>query len=202
MLIPIISEEQIKKKKDDTESNIPIPIISEAQVKKKKDTITGKMVSMPIIPGSEVKEFRIKARKIPVGAKPVIPIGDTCCTKVCTIINDKVKSLEDEVRLRQEELDAIREGLVLEKVKILVPKKGELKRVGAKGGKVETEEIEKEKRIMVSYSESRAKLKRQQFSLIHQLSALKNMRYDMLEKGSCKCIEEVKFANIEIPEEK
>ncbi len=193
MLIPIIPSEQVKAKKIVTEINDKTPTVPSVPTIKKD-------LMIPIISGKEVTELRVRTKKVPTGARPVIPTGDTCCTQVCTIINNKVKSIEEDIRLRQEELDAIKEGLVLEKVKILVPKKGEMEKKGAKkGAKIQTEEVEKERKFSVSYSESRAALKRQQFSLIHQLSALKNIRYDMLQKGSCKCIEEVKFAEIEIP---
>ncbi len=193
MLIPIVPSSQVQEKKGPIETRTTMPTVP----------VGRKDISIPIVSSKEVTEFRVRTKRVPTGAKPVIPTGDTCCTQVCTIINNKVKELEDDIRFRQEELDSIKEGLVLEKVKIIVPKKGEIEKKGAKkGAKIETEEIEKERKFSVSYSESRAALKRQQFALIHQLSALKNIRYDMLEKDSCKCIEKVKFAEIEIPEHK
>ncbi len=192
MQIPIIPSDRLKKEDD----KLSIPLISPGQVKK-----VGKTTMIPIIPKSSVTEFATKHRRVPTGVKPVIPTGDTCCTKVCTIINSKVKSMENELRFREDELSSIKEGLLLETVKITVPKKGELeksKKLGHK--KIETEEVERERRVSVAYSQSRLSLKRQIDAITNQLSALKDMRFDMVEKGSCKCIEEVKFPEKEILE--
>jgi hypothetical protein len=176
-----------------------IPIIPSEQVKRE----SGKTVPIPIIPVTGVTEFIVRAKKIPTGVKPVIPTGDTCCTKVCTIINNRVKRMEDDLRLREDELSSIKEGLLLETIKITVPKKGELKKGETKKpGKIETEQIEKERRVSVAYSQSRLKLKKQVHALTNQLSALKDIRYEMVEKGSCKCIEEVKFPEKEMMLEK
>lgn len=184
MAIPIISSEKVTKEKQ------LIPIIPSEQVKKE-----GKPAPIPIIPVTGVTEFMVRAKRAPTGVKPIIPTGDTCCTKVCTIINNRVKRMEDDLRLREDELSAITEGLLFETVKITVPKKGEIKKgeIRKPGKKIETEEIEKERRISVAYSQSRLKLKKQVHALTNQLSALKDIRYEMLEKDSCKCIEEVKL---------
>ena len=174
-----------------------IPIIPAEQVKKET-----KPLLVPIIPKGSVTEFATKTRRQPTGVKPVIPTGDTCCTKVCTIINNKVKNMENELRFREDELSAIKEGLLIETVKVTVPKKGELeraKKVGSK--KVETEEVERERRVSVAYSQSRLSLKKQIDAITNQLSALKDIRFDMVEKSSCKCIEEVKIPGKEIPEQ-
>ena len=177
MLIPIIPSEQIKKS-EIKEGKPSIPLVAESQVKKKSAPI-------PIIPVTGVTEFMVKAKKIPTGVRSVIPTGDTCCTKVCTIINNRVKRMEDDLRLREDELSAITKGLLLETIKITVPKKGELKKGETKKPgpkKIETEEIEKERRVSVAYSQSRLKLKKQVHALTNQLSALKDIRYEMVDK--------------------
>lgn len=193
MDIPIIKPNQEKK---EVSKLMSIPIIAPSQIKKE----SGKSSPMQLIPKTGVTEYPMKTRKGPAGARPVIPTGDTCCTRVCTVINGKVKYLENELRFREDQLSTIKEGLLLETVKVVVPKKGEMertKKIGSK--KVETEEVEKERRVSVAYSQSRLSLKRQIDAITNQLSALKDMRYDMVEKGSCKCIEEVKFLEKEIP---
>ncbi len=193
MPISIIPAEQMKK-----EEKPLIPLVPASQIKKEG----GKSPIIPIIPATGVTEFMIKHKRMRTGAKPVIPTGDTCCTNVCTIINKKVKSMEDDLMLREDELASITEGLLLETVKIVVPKKGEIVKGHPikPGKKIETEEVEKERRISVAYSQSRLKLKKQVFAIRNQLSALSDLRYEMLEKGSCKCIEEVKFPERKIPE--
>ena len=70
-----------------------IPIIPASQIK--KEVPSAKPVPIPIISGAGVREFKIKEKRVPAGVKPVIPTGDTCCTKVCTIINKKVELLPD-----------------------------------------------------------------------------------------------------------
>ncbi len=172
-----------------------IPIIPASEMKKEKE-----VSRIPIIPAAGVKEFRIKEKKVPTGVRPVIPIGDTCCTKVCKIINDKVEYMENELRLREAELASITEGLLIETKEVTkrVPVKVKGKIVK---GRFEEIPATAEKRVSVSYSQSRLALKRQTFALTNQLSTLKDMRYEMLKKGSCKCIEEVKYPERKIPEE-
>lgn len=168
-----------------------IPIISPSQMKK------GAKPSIPIIPSAGVTEFVTREKKIPSGVRPVIPTGDTCCTNVCTIINNKVKHMENELRLREAELASITEGLLIETKevtkKVPVKVKGKIVK-----GQIEEVPATAERRVSVSYSQSRLALKRQAFALTNQLSALKDIRYEMLGKGSCKCIEEVKFPEKEI----
>jgi hypothetical protein len=162
-----------------------IPIIPPEQMK--KDEPVSKLGGMHVIPATGVKEFAVKIRRTPTGPKPVIPTGDTCCTKVCTIINNKVKYMEDELLLRKAELASVTEGLLLETREVTrkIPGKlrGQIKEIPGKA----------EQRISVTYSQSRMKLKKQAFAITNQLAALNDIRYEMLEKGSCKCIEETKF---------
>ena len=208
MDIPIIKESQEKKEvnkplsiqiispgqeKKEVKMPLSIPIISASQIK-------SVLAPIPIISGKGVTEYKTKVGKGPIGPRPVIPTGDTCCTKVCTIINDKVRYLENELRFREEQLSTIQEGLLLETVKVVKPKKGELERIKKTGSKkVETEEVEQERRVSVAYSQSRLSLKKQIHAITNQLSSLKDARYEMVEKGSCKCIEEVKFLEKVIP---
>lgn len=188
--IQLIPEEKMKKS---GETKPLIPIISESQIKSKP-------LHIQIIPSKGVTEFYVKKRVVS-GARPIIPTGNTCCTNVCTVINKKVKNMEDDLRLREDELSSISEGLILETVKVIVPKKGEIKKgeIRKPGRKIETEEVEKERRISVAYSQSRLKLKKQVFAIKNQLEALSNIRYEMLENGSCRCIEEVKFPERKLP---
>jgi len=168
-----------------------IPIIPASQIK--KETSPGKGAPIPVIPGAGVKEFVTRARRIPTGVKPIIPTGDTCCTNVCRIINGRVKYMEDELLLREAELASVTEGLLLETREVT-------KKVPGKMRGQFKEKVEKvEQRISVTYSQSRLKLKKQVHALTNQLSALKDIRYEMVDKGSCKCIETVKFPEREIP---
>jgi len=162
-----------------------IPIIPESQIK--KEGPVGKQGVMRVIPAAGVEEFTTKIRRTPTGPRPVIPTGDTCCTKVCTLVNNKIKYLEDELLLRKAELASVTEGLLLETREVTrkVPGKlrGQIKEIPGKA----------EQRISVTYSQSRLKLKKQAFAITNQLSSLNDIRHEMLEKGSCKCIEESKF---------
>jgi hypothetical protein len=162
-----------------------IPIIPPEQMKKEEPA--NKPSGMRVIPATGVKEFAVKIRRTPTGPKPVIPTGDTCCTKVCTIINDKVKYMEDELLLRKAELASVTEGLLLETREVTRKVPGKLR------GQIKDVPGKAEQRISVTYSQSRMKLKKQAFAITNQLAALNDIRYEMLEKGSCKCIEESKF---------
>lgn len=195
MIIPTIPKEQVDEKKSSKKAGISIPTVPASAVTEK-----GKGLAIPTISGEKVTEFKVRTKRVPTGAKAVIPTGDTCCTKVCTILNERIQYLADEIGLRQEELDSMGEGHVLETLKVVVAKKGEIKRVREKGGKIATEIVDDDIKFTVLQAETRRKLKRQHYALVHQLSGLKNLRYEMLEKGSCKCVEQVKFANIEIPD--
>lgn len=170
-----------------------IPIIPASHVKKEP---SGRKVSIPVISGVGVKEFVTRTKRAPTGVKPVIPTGDTCCTNVCRIVNSRVKFMEDELLLREAELSSVTEGLLLETREITKKVPGKLR------GQVKETTGKVEQRISVTYSQSRLKLKKQVHALTNQLSALKDIRYEMLEKGSCKCIEEVKFPEKEMMLEK
>ena len=171
-----------------------IPIISASEIKKEAPI---RKPPIPIISGIGVKEFVVKAKRMPTGVKPVVPTGDTCCTNVCTIINRRVKYMEDELLLREAELASVTEGVLLETRditrKVPVKMKGKIIK-----GKFEEISAKVEQRVSITYSHSRLKLKKQVHALVNQLSSLKDVRYEMVEKGSCKCIEEVKFPEKEI----
>lgn len=49
-------------------------------------------------------------RPVPVGPRPIIPIKDTCCIGVCTIINRKIDYISKVITERQEELGFIAYG--------------------------------------------------------------------------------------------
>ncbi len=167
-----------------------IPIIPESQIK--KEGPVGKQGVMRVIPAAGVEEFTTKIRRTPTGPRPVIPTGDTCCTKVCTLVNNKIKYLEDELLLRKAELASVTEGLLLETREVTRKVPGKLR------GQIEEVKGKAEQRISVTYSQSRLKLKKQAFAITNQLSSLNDIRYEMLEKGSCKCIEHAKFPEREI----
>lgn len=171
-----------------------IPIIPASQVKKIPPT--GKGAPMPVISGAGVKEFVTRTKRAPTGVKPIIPTGDTCCTNVCKVINSRVKYMEDELLLREAELESVTEGLLLETREVTKKVPGKMK------GQVKETTGKIEQRISVTYSQSRLKLKKQVHALTNQLSALKDIRYEMLDKGSCKCIETVKFPEREMMLEK
>lgn len=162
-----------------------IPIIPASEMKK-EEPVT-KPAPMRVIPATGVKEFVVKTRRTPTGPKPVIPTGDTCCAKVCTVINGRVKYMEDELLLRKAELASATEGLLLETREVTRKVPGKLK------GQFKEVTGKVEQRVSVSYSQSRLKLKKQVYAITNQLTALNDIRYEMVEKGSCKCIEESKF---------
>lgn len=162
-----------------------IPIIPASQIK--KEVPPGKGAPIPVISGVGVKEFITRAKRTPTGVKPVIPTGDTCCSNVCRVINNRVKFMEDELLLREAELASVTEGLLLETREVTRKVPGKMK------GQVKEKTEKVEQRISVTYSQSRLRLKKQVHALTNQLSALKDIRYEMLDKGSCKCIETVKF---------
>lgn len=149
MDIPIIKEGQEKK---GVNKPLSIPIISPSKVVKE-----GKPLPIQILSKTEVIEVipKTKIRGGPTGPRPTIPTGDPCCAKVCTLINDKVRYLQNERRFKEEQLSTAREGGLT--------------------------------------------LKRQIDAISNQLTSLQNSRFDMVEKGSCKCIEEVKFAERVLP---
>jgi hypothetical protein len=162
---------------------ISIPIISAEQVKK-----ADKQLSIPIISTGRATSTE------PTGPRPVIPTGNTCCTRVCTIINGNIEQLENDLKSREEQFSTMREGYFLERVMVVKPKKGELeaaKKAGRK--KVETEEVEEERRVSIEYSQGRYKLKKQIEAITNQLTSLKDFRVSMRDKGHCKCIEDIKF---------
>ncbi len=146
--IPIISSSKIKEVK----KPLSIPIISAGKVVKE-----GKPLPIQILSKTEVVEVlpKMKIRGGPTGPRPTIPTGDPCCAKVCTLINEKIKYLQNERRFKEEQLSTAREGGLT--------------------------------------------LKRQIDAISNQLTSLQNSRFDMVEKGSCKCIEEVKFAERILP---
>ena len=149
--IPIISASKIKEVKKPTSIPLSIPIISAGTVVKE-----GKPLPIQILSKTEVVEVlpKSKIRGGPTGPIPTIPTGDPCCAKVCTLINEKIKYLQNERRFKEEQLSTTKEGLAL---------------------------------------------KRQIDAISNQLTSLQNSRFDMVEKGSCKCIEEVKFAERILP---
>lgn len=172
-----------------------IPIIPASQMKKEepvsKQTVGKQSTSKPgimhVIPETGVQEFPVKIRRTPTGPKPVIPTGDTCCTKVCTLLNNRIRYMEDELLLRKAELASVTEGLLLETREVTRKVPGKLR------GQVKEVTGKAEQRVSVTYSQSRLKLKKQAFAITNQLTALNGIRHEMLEKGSCKCIEESKF---------
>lgn len=170
MDIPIIAPSQEKKEvKKEANKPLSIPIISAGKVKEVKPLSIpiispgkvvkeGKPLPIQILSKSEVKEVlpKIKIRTGPTGPKPSIPTGDPCCAKVCTLINEKIRFLQNERRFKEEQLSTAREGGLT--------------------------------------------IKRQIDAISNQLTSLQKSRFDMVEKGSCKCIEEVKFAERVLPE--
>ncbi len=168
---------------------ISIPIISAEQVKK-----ADKQLSIPIISAGRTASVES------TGQRPVIPTGNTCCTKVCTIFNGNIEQLENDLKSREKQFSTMREGYLLEKIKVVKAKKGELeaaKKTGRK--KVATEEIEEERRVSIEYSQGRYMLKKQIESITNQLASLKDFRVSMRDKGYCKCIEDIKFRIQTVP---
>ncbi len=167
-----------------------IPIIPAEAIK--KEVPGAKPLSIPIISEKGIEEYKIRKEKRSTASRSVIPTGDTCCTKVCTIVNNKVKYLEDELLLRESELASITEGFLLksEEVtrKVPVKVKGEIVK-----GKIEEVREKVETRVSIAASQTRLKLKKQIHAITNQLESLNDARYKMVEQGSCKCIEEVKF---------
>lgn len=167
-----------------------IPIIPSTEMKKEEQV--KKSGVMRVIPATGVQEFPAKIKKAYTGPKPVIPTGDTCCTKVCTIINSRIKYMEDELLLRKAELASVTEGLLLETRDVTKKVPGKFR------GQVIEKKETVEKRVSIAYSQSRLKLKKQAFAIINQLASLNDLRYEMLEKDSCKCIERAKFPEREM----
>lgn len=57
---------------------------------------------IPLIEPEEVIPEKISRE--PRGARPIIPIGDTCCVGVCTHLNDEIDGLSQAIKIRQDEL--------------------------------------------------------------------------------------------------
>lgn len=106
---------------------------------------------------SEEEVIPITVKRGPTGVRPIIPTGDTCCSKVCTIINEEIDSIEQAIGLRQEQFK------------------------------------------ISAYGAGRLKTKRQISALTNKVTALKDMRFAMREKDSCKCIEDVPSRKIQMP---
>lgn len=57
---------------------------------------------IPLIEPEDV--IPAKLTREPHGAKPIIPIGDTCCVGVCSHLNTEIDGLGQAIKIRQEEL--------------------------------------------------------------------------------------------------
>lgn len=80
-----------------------ITLIPEREVAKKGEpTKRAKAVEIPLIEPEEVIPAKIS--KEPVGVRPVIPTGNTCCVGVCTYLNNEIDGIGQAVKIRQEEL--------------------------------------------------------------------------------------------------
>ena len=190
MKLAIIPPEQVQ---EGPRKKSSIPIIPEGEAKKQ----ASKSVPLPTIPKAGVEEFKEREKRGPAGAKSIIPTGDPCCANVCRTINNKIDQIESELRFEEAQLATISGTLssipetreVIKQVPLIV--KGKEVKVGGKPVTVE-------KTMSISSAKSGLSLKRRVRGLTDQLSSLKDIRYEMIEKGSCKCAEEAKFVEREI----
>lgn len=80
-----------------------LKLISAKEVAKKGEPI--KKVKTPEIPLVEPEEvIPAKISREPIGVRPIIPTGNTCCVGVCTYLNNEIDGIGQAVKIRQEEL--------------------------------------------------------------------------------------------------
>ena len=195
MPITIIPAEQVQK--EAPRKRLAIPIISEAEAKEGAT----KPTSIPTIPETGVEEFKEFGKRGPAGAKSVIPTGDPCCANVCRTINNKIDQIENELRFEEAQLATIAVTLssipetreVVTQVPLIV--KGKEVKIGGRP-------VTTEKTMTISAAKSGLSLKRRVRGLTDQISSLKDIRYEMIEKGSCRCVEEAKFEEAKVSEGK
>lgn len=100
---------------------------------------------IPLIEAEEVIPAKISRE--PTGAKPIIPIGDSCCVGLCTHLNNEIDGLSQAIKIRQEDLK------------------------------------------LMGMGSARLKTKRQIMALTNEISSLKDLRFTLVDKNVCKCIE-------------
>lgn len=189
-LIPIVPKEElvkIPKKKEEqktTTKHITRPI-----------TPITKIPKMAMVPAEKMK-IAPTAKKIPTGPKPVIPTEDDCCAKVCTILNDAISDLDQGLVIRKEDL-ALQE-MFLTTVKhrrretVKIPSAVTISQMPGPVQLKERERRESGLKLRIGGRE----LKREIKVLERRLSTLKDFRYDLKEKGSCKCIADIPITPI------
>lgn len=85
-------------------------VVEKEVVTEKKEPIQmRKIPKLELLEEEEVIPTKIKA--VPKGVRPVIPTHDGCCIKVCTILNKEVETIEQALKIREEELKAISYGV-------------------------------------------------------------------------------------------
>lgn len=109
---------------------LELKLIPEKEVAKKGEpTKRAKAVEIPLVEPEEVIPAKISRE--PVGVKPVIPTGNTCCVGVCTYLNNEIDGIGQAIKIRQEELKFQGRGEVRLKTRrqitALVNKTSELK---------------------------------------------------------------------------
>lgn len=182
--LEVVPEKEVvvPPKKKEAEKKAPPP----------KPSIKPKLEAIKIVPEKEIKPAIAKIT--PTGPKPVIPKEDTCCAKVCTILNNTIHGMEQALEIREEER-ALQELYIgrekeeeKELVTILPPGIGP----GVFGAKPEVVErpIRGKRRKLIIGGAVTAK----QIKVIKtKLSTLKDFRFDLKNKDSCKCIEEIEL---------
>ncbi len=93
MPLELVSAKEIETKKP--------PGKKEAPVKKEPIPIR-RAGGIPLIEAEEV--IPAKLTKEPIGARPIIPTGNTCCVGVCTYLNTEIDGLSQAIKIRQEEI--------------------------------------------------------------------------------------------------
>jgi len=182
-----------------------IPIVEEKDIKKQeKEKAIGNSGSkvrggrIKIIPVDTVVEYPSR-KKRPLGPVPVIPTTDDCCASVCTILNSNISRLEKILELRAEELGIaeidIVAGAKIEPIVVYPP--------GLRAELLDRqpEVIVREVRTppAIATRTARKKIRRQIGTVTNQLTSLKDLRFNLREKGSCKCIEDISRPVITIP---
>lgn len=145
MVVPLLRAEEITKKevvpvkKEEAPAKIPLKRAPE----------------IPIIEAEEILPEKIS--KEPVGARPIIPVGNTCCVGVCTYLNKDIDTMSQALKIRQDELKFLGPG------------------------------------------PAKMKTRKGITALTNKMSALKDIRFTLADKGVCTCIEMPKFPVKELP---
>lgn len=186
--IPLVPEKEVvvPKKKKEEEKKVPSP---------PPPKLKPKLEAIKIVPEKEIKLVPVKIT--PTGPRPVIPTEDTCCQKVCTILNNTIHGLEQALEIREEE-KALQELYIgrekeeeKELVTILPPGIGPAV-FGEKPEVIERPVRGKRRKLIIGGAVAAKQIK----VIKTKLSVLKDFRYDLKNKDSCKCIEEIELIPI------